>query len=108
MIGPSQAMETSRPLVDKQQVEQALMGRPSLSIRTRILGGFAILFMLMCGGTVVVLILISQLRTKTLFLDKIEEYAFEVQQARRFEKNFFLYGANLRDALRTSRPPTIT
>jgi len=33
-----------------------------------------------------------------LFLETAGNYLFEIQQARRFEKNFFLYGTNLEDA----------
>ena len=32
-------------------------------------------------------------------METVNSYAFEIQQARRFEKNFFLYRTNLPDAL---------
>jgi len=95
---PAPGKDSTEP-ADELQAEQALLERPSLSIRTRIIIGFVLLFLMMCGGTIAVVSLIVQQRDKTLFLEKMEEYTFEVQQARRFEKNFFLYGTNLRDAL---------
>lgn len=94
--------EATPPLLhapEQPQIGQDLMARPSLSIRTRIVIGFALLFLITCAGMVAIISLVFQLRTKTLFLEKMEQYTFEVQQARRFEKNFFLYGTNLRDAL---------
>jgi two-component system NtrC family sensor kinase len=53
----------------------------------------------MCGSTVTALLFLSRFEAKVQFLEKLTEYSFEVQQARRFEKNFFLYGTNLQDAL---------
>lgn len=96
--GP-QSTPPPRRAEEQPQFQQDLMARPSLSIRTRIVIGFALLFLITCAGMAAIVSLVLQLRAKTLFLEKMEQYTFEVQQARRFEKNFFLYGTNLRDAL---------
>ena len=40
-----------------------------------------------------------QVENKLHVLEIVNEYVLEIQQARRFEKNFFLYGTNLSDAL---------
>jgi len=48
---------------------------------------------------VAALIIISQIENKLKFMEATNTYTFEIQQARRFEKNFFLYGTNLIDAL---------
>jgi two-component system, NtrC family, sensor kinase len=84
---------------DALKVQQALMERPSITIRMRIISCFVLLSVLMCGSALSMLFFASQFEAKVLFLEKLTEYAFEVQQARRFEKNFFLYGTNLQDAL---------
>jgi two-component system NtrC family sensor kinase len=84
---------------DALKVQRALVERPSITIRMRIISCFSLLAVLMCGSTLAALMFLSRFEAKVQFLEKLTEYAFEVQQARRFEKNFFLYGTNLQDAL---------
>ncbi|MEW5733546.1 MAG: ATP-binding protein [Thermodesulfobacteriota bacterium] len=84
---------------DNLTVQRALLERPKISIRFRVAGSFFLLFILMSIITVAAVFFISQFRLKLQFLEKVGSYAFEVQQARRFEKNFFLYRTNLSDAL---------
>jgi two-component system NtrC family sensor kinase len=81
------------------KVQQSLIERPSLTIRMRIISCFVLLTVVMCGSTLFALLFLSRFEAKIQFLEKLTEYSFEVQQARRFEKNFFLYGTNLQDAL---------
>jgi two-component system NtrC family sensor kinase len=75
------------------------VGKPSLSIRTRISLGFLICFFLALGITLVSLFSVFHLENKLRFLKVADNFSFEIQQARRFEKNYFLYGTNLADAL---------
>jgi len=84
---------------DQVVVDQSLLRRPSISIRIRVAAVFALLFVLTAAMTVAAVLLVSQLREKQQFLEKVGDYAFEIDQARRFEKDFFLYGTNLADAL---------
>lgn len=83
---------------DALKVQRSLIERPSITIRMRIIVCFALLSVLMCGSTITGLTFLSRIEVKVQFLEKLSEYSFEVQQARRFEKNFFLYGTNLQDA----------
>ncbi len=84
---------------DLASAERALKQRPRLSIRLRIALGFMGTFALVCIVTLAAVIFLSKLGTKQVFIEKAGNYAFEIQQARRFEKNFLLYGTNLYDAL---------
>jgi len=79
--------------------EQALKQRPRWSIRSRIALGFMAITVLICIVTVAGVIFLSKLGVKQLFIEKAGNYAFEIQQARRFEKNFLLYGTGLGNAL---------
>ena len=79
--------------------EKVFSGRPSLSIRTRISLGFLICFCLALGITLVSLFSVFRLENKLNFLKIADNFTFEIQQARRFEKNYFLYGTNLPEAL---------
>ncbi len=65
----------------------------------RIAAAFGALFVLLAGITVTAVVLLTSLRVKQGFLERAAGYEFEIQQARRYEKNFFLYGTNLDDAL---------
>jgi len=78
---------------------RVLAGKPSLSIRTRITLGFFICFLMALGITLASLYVVFRLEEKLYFLKVADNFSFEIQQARRFEKNYFLYGTNLADAL---------
>jgi len=45
------------------------------------------------------MVMLSRFRTKMEFLEAADESAFEIQEARRYEKNFFLYGTSPYEAL---------
>lgn len=70
-----------------------------MSIRFRIAFGFFICFFLALSITLLSLYVFIRLETKLYFLEVADNFMLELQQARRFEKNFFLYGTNLNDAL---------
>jgi len=73
--------------------------RPRLSLWFRITSGFLICFLLALGITLLSYYVLLHLQTKLHFLEVADTLVLELQQARRFEKNFFLYGTNLSDAL---------
>jgi two-component system NtrC family sensor kinase len=89
------------PAIDvvETEAQRALKERPSFSVRTRIILGFLVLFFLSLGITITSVILLTRIQRKLVFLESAGNYSFEVQQARRFEKNYFLYGTNLEDAV---------
>jgi two-component system NtrC family sensor kinase len=79
--------------------EKILSHKPSLSIRTRITMGFLISFLMALLITLASLFVVMRLEEKLYFLNVADNFSVEIQQARRFEKNYFLYGTNLPDAL---------
>jgi two-component system NtrC family sensor kinase len=80
---------------------EALIHRPRISIRLRITLGFLATFLFTCTITIAAVIFISVVEKRQRFLERAANFEFEIQQARRFEKNWFLYGTNLPDALNT-------
>jgi len=74
-------------------MEKALSERPKFSIRTRIILAFLLAFLFSFGIGISSMIYISILSAKQNFFDNAGKFAFEVDQARRNEKNFFLYGS---------------
>jgi signal transduction histidine kinase len=83
--------------------QQALVGRPRISIRVRIALGFLAGFILNSALIVAALLFISHITKQQQFLERAGNFEFEIQQARRFEKNYFLYGTNLYDALNNAQ-----
>jgi len=79
--------------------ERALTERPRISIRLRIVLSMVVCFILTAGVTAASLTLIFRVGESQRFLEEVSTYAFELEHARRFEKNFLLYGTNLDDAL---------
>lgn len=73
--------------------------RRRISIRWQIALGYILCFLLALGVTLAFLWLLLQLQAKIQALSITDHLSIEVQQARRFEKNFFLYHSNLDDAL---------
>lgn len=88
-----------RSTVDAQGAQQALMTRPTLSLRTRIAIVFVLLFVLCTSITVAAVVYVSTFGSKIEFLENTGRYSFEIEEARRNEKNYFLYGTNLPEAL---------
>ncbi len=80
--------------------QAALKNRPSFSIRTRLSLGFLVWFFLSLGIAIISIITVSGIKDKLYFLEEVDRYTFEIQQARRYEKNYFLYHVNLDDALK--------
>lgn len=72
--------------------------RPRLSLRSRILAGFLFCFLLAVSITLISYYLLLRLQGKLQFLEVADNLVLELQQARRFEKNFLLYGTNLAEA----------
>lgn len=93
--------EAGRSTLDgiAEEAQRALRERPSISIRRRLALGFILWLILSLGMTALSMLTISRIRSTLSFLEAASNYTFEIQKARRFEKNYFLYHTNLDDAL---------
>jgi two-component system NtrC family sensor kinase len=86
---------------EKEDEAGLLLGkRPSLSIRTRITFSYSMLFLLCVGITVWFFYILVTIEGKIAFLEVTDNYLVEIQQARRFEKNYLLYKTGLDDAMK--------
>jgi two-component system NtrC family sensor kinase len=90
---------TPGPQPDEDSSSQALLSRPRYSVRLHIFLGFFLVFLFAAAIAAALLFTTYQVEAKLRFLEIVNDYVLEIQQARRFEKNFFLYGTNLTDAL---------
>jgi two-component system NtrC family sensor kinase len=82
-----------------KEAQKGLVERPTMNIRTKIIMGFSFLFLLSALASISYIILGGQVEKKVRVMETVNNYSFEIQQARRYEKNFFLYKTNLPDAL---------
>jgi two-component system, NtrC family, sensor kinase len=91
----------SQPSLEERirDAQEALKARPSASIQRRLSIGFLLWFLFSLALAIVSIAIVSRIRTKVILLEAAVHYSFEIQQARRFEKNYFLYRTNLADAL---------
>jgi signal transduction histidine kinase len=68
-----------------------------MSIRARLIFSFIVFFILSTTISIGVFWMLSEIEKKIEFLEVANRYMVEIQQARRFEKNYLLYGTNLED-----------
>ncbi len=78
-----------------RDAEAAFLSRPRVSIRLRIVGGFLAGFFLMAAAALVNLGLLHKARSEARFLKVADAILFDVAEARRFEKNYFLTGKGI-------------
>ncbi len=78
---------------------RALLERKRFNVKTQIFIANALVFALALGVAVVLIANIYRIQRRMEFLEFANEFSIEIQQARRYEKNFFLYRTNLEDAL---------
>ena len=82
-----------------EEAHKALLSRKRITMRLQIYLSFLLVFLFAAGIAFALITTSSQVARKLRFLEIANEFTFEIIQARRFEKNFFLYGTNLEDAL---------
>jgi len=84
---------------DTSAADEALLRRPTITIRLRLTLAFAMIFSLCMIITLWSMYALSDIEDRIHFLEIADSYGSEVQEARRYEKNFLLYGTNLEDAI---------
>lgn len=82
---------------DVSGVERAFLGRPTIGIRARLILSFLSFVVFAVAVTIGAWILLGRLERRLRFLEAADRYTMEIQQTRRYEKNYFLYGTNLPD-----------
>jgi signal transduction histidine kinase len=83
-------------------IDKGLVERPSFSFRMQLTLGFLLLFFVSMAIIIGSMTAIKRIQNKLHFFQTSEKFLFEVEQARRWEKNYFLYGTNLTDAAQSA------
>jgi two-component system, NtrC family, sensor kinase len=79
--------------------EKALRERPAFSVRTQVGLSVLLLFAIVVVLGLLTFATTSRVQQETHLFETTSKLLFEIDQARRFEKNFFEHGTNLDDAL---------
>ncbi len=93
------AENTQNKLQAIEHARKALLSRKRFSVRWQLFLSFFIAFLFVVVIAAILIITTYQVKNKLQFMETVNEFLMEIQQTRRFEKNFFLYGTNLKDAL---------
>jgi two-component system NtrC family sensor kinase len=83
----------------ERAAEYALVHRPGFSIRKKIALSFLACFVVTGAVTLASSIILRRIEQRLHFLELADVYTSNIQQARRYEKNYFLYGTDLANAL---------
>lgn len=81
-----------------EAARQALLARKRFSVKNQIYLANALVFLFTVGVAIVLIHNTYQIRDRMQFLEIVNEFTVEIQQARRYEKNYFLYRTNLDEA----------
>jgi signal transduction histidine kinase len=81
--------------VTTTEAEKTLLSRPKISVRGRLVMTLALFTVGSVAITVVMWILLSLIDRKIELIGVADQLNYEILQARRFEKNFLLYGGDL-------------
>lgn len=82
-----------------EAARKALLARKRFSVKSQIYIANGLVFLLALAVAAVLISNIYRIQSRMEFLEFVNEFSNEIQQVRRYEKNFFLYGTNLDDAL---------
>ncbi len=94
---PRDGLDAAASGPDAISVERAFLKRPSIGIRARLVTSFLSFVLFAVAVTIGAWVLLDRLEGRLRFLEAADRYTMEIQQTRRFEKNYFLYGTNLSD-----------
>jgi len=84
---------------DIRKAREELLSRRHFSVRKQIYLGNSLLFLAALVMMIVLIINNDRVYKRLKFLEFVNDFSSEILQARRYEKNFFLYGTNLNDAI---------
>ncbi len=79
--------------------QRDLTERPSMSIRRKIILGFGVLFVLCTVASVTFFFIGWRMDQKLKFMETVNAYLYDMQQAHKYERDFLLHGTHLPDAL---------
>ena len=104
-IGPLESERKPLSVAEQERdpetarLDQALLARPRITIRRRLFTMIGLFALGAVAVTVVMWVLIDRVEQKMQFISIADQLNYEILQARRFEKNYLLYGSDLEDVI---------
>jgi len=95
--------EESRESYYRRLADKELLQRPSFGFRAQIIMAFMVIFFLALAITAGAMIAVDRIQAKIELMQAWDGFLFNIEQARRWEKNFFLYGTNVEDAVQSAK-----
>jgi len=86
-------------MADIRCAQTTLLSRRHFSVRNQIYLSNVLVFLFALGMILVLTLNNNRVEKRLKFLEFVNDFSSEIQQARRYEKNYFLYGTNLNDAI---------
>ena len=85
--------------LEQNKIKQALLERPRFTVKARLISIFLAFFLLSAITSVIAMLMISKIDSRVQYVFMADKFTDEIQEARRGEKNYFLYNSDL-DAVR--------
>jgi len=89
--------------LEQDKTKQALLKRPRFTVKARLISIFLTLFLLSALISISAMFMLSRIDTRVQYVFLTDKFTDEIQEARRGEKNYFLYGSDLSTVLRHFR-----
>lgn len=86
-------------MADIESAQKILLSRRHFSVRNQIYLGNVLVFLFALVMVLVLTLNNNRVEKRLKFLEFVNDFSSEIQQARRYEKNYFLYGSNLNEAI---------
>lgn len=80
---------------EETRIRQSLLERPSFTVKTRLALIFLSIFMISAAIAAAGIFMFTMIQYRIRFISIADQLSNEIQHARRIEKNFFLYNADL-------------
>jgi two-component system NtrC family sensor kinase len=85
--------------LEQDKIKQALLERPRFSIKARLVTIFLAFFLLSAITSITAMIMLSRIDLRVKYVFLTDKFTDEIQEARRSEKNYFLYNSDLSTVL---------
>ncbi|MEW6747113.1 MAG: HAMP domain-containing sensor histidine kinase [Planctomycetota bacterium] len=90
----------TRDLDQEGRIRTLLLQRPHFSVKARLTLSFSVVFVITATASVANWYILSKIDHSVAIVASTEMFTHEVQEARRYEKNFFLYRSDLGTVVR--------
>jgi two-component system NtrC family sensor kinase len=85
--------------LEQNKIKQALLERPRFTVKARLISIFLAFFLLSTITSIMAMFMLSRIDSRVQYVFIADQFTDEIQEARRGEKNYFLYNTDLDNVL---------